>query len=148
LLMYGDYDREIIKSSNQGIMQHDALSWQVLGNRFIRAEVLTDTSRMADQTLRNWIESIEPEHRKQFVDCIFDAVMKAGVSTLGDFQDSKKYSAVMQEVFSMDKDKRDAFQKVVMSLIKSSTNAMADSLKNAFAEFGRQAEERLGKNQA
>lgn len=140
LLMYGDYHREVIKSSNYGVMQHDAMSWQVLGSRFIRAEVLTDASRMLDQTLRTWIDSIEPEERKKFIDLLFDAFTKAGASTLGELQDSKKYSAVMQALFSMDKDKRESFQKVIKSLFKSGTDTMAESFRKSLEDYGKQWE--------
>ena len=79
LMEHGDY--EIIDSSYYAVMQHEALSWVVVGNRFVRQEKRTAVGQLSDNVLREWFASMTPEERKAFVDALFDVLTKGGTIT-------------------------------------------------------------------
>ena len=44
---------EVVRSSNSGIQQHDAMSWEVLGTSFVYVREVAAQSLMLDETMRN-----------------------------------------------------------------------------------------------
>ncbi|MDO4651080.1 MAG: DUF2974 domain-containing protein [Eubacteriales bacterium] len=51
----------IVKGTGKGIMQHNGMSWQVLGNRFERVDRLNDTSVTFDAAMTNWLENFDDD---------------------------------------------------------------------------------------
>ena len=86
MLLLHEESVEIISSSNTGILQHDAVSWNVLGDSFIRAGARDASSIKLDRTLKIWIDSMEDSERQKFVDSLFSVLESANiydVETLG-----------------------------------------------------------------
>ena len=73
-----------VKSNEKGIMQHDATSWQVIGNHFEYATRSTETDIM-DKSLTDWLSGIPDEKREKFVDILFDTLMAGGANTTDEF---------------------------------------------------------------
>ena len=63
---------EIILSNEKGVYQHDIYSWQVLRDKMVRAESLTDESNRINNKITNWLENTTPDQRKIFVDSVFE----------------------------------------------------------------------------
>lgn len=86
LLEHGE-DYEVIASSNKAVMQHEPLSWNVLGNRFIRRDRYSEGSRITDDVLKEWISSTSLQDRQEFVDALFGILSQDGkVKTLEELQ--------------------------------------------------------------
>ncbi|MBQ2062829.1 MAG: DUF2974 domain-containing protein [Oscillospiraceae bacterium] len=71
-------DYEIIDSSYHAIMQHEPLSWTVVGNRFIRMQERTSIGKLSDDAMRDWLASMTAEERKTFADALFDVLSRGG----------------------------------------------------------------------
>ena len=82
----------IVKSTEKGIMQHDLYSWQLLGDKFIKAEI-TSSSEFVDKTLTEWLENVSPEERKNFVDIIFEIFETTGATRLSELSQNKLTTA-------------------------------------------------------
>lgn len=63
---------EVILSNEKGVYQHDIYSWQVLRDKMVRAESLTDESNRINNKITNWLENTTPDQRKIFVDSVFE----------------------------------------------------------------------------
>ena len=74
----------IVKSSQTGIMQHDAMSWQVCGNRFETVKSVDRTSRMLNEALSNWINGLSRTQRSEFVETLFAIITSSGAVNLSD----------------------------------------------------------------
>lgn len=48
---------EVVKSSQSGIQQHDAMSWEVLGSHFVYVEEVAPQSILLDETMKNGFSS-------------------------------------------------------------------------------------------
>lgn len=80
-------DYAVIDSSNRSIMQHEPLSWNVLGSRFIHLGERSQMGKLSDDVLRQWIGSMTPKEREQFSDALFDVLSLSGKArTLDDLR--------------------------------------------------------------
>lgn len=84
LLEHGE-DYMVVKSDYTGIMQHDLTSWQVCANKLETVPKLSDYSRRLNKALCNWINGLNKEQRKQFIDTFFSLITASGVEYLSDF---------------------------------------------------------------
>lgn len=78
-------DYIVVKSENKGLKQHDAMSWEVLGNHFVHALTPANQSLLANQAIREWIALIPREKRKEIVEAVFQILDAAGIETVDDF---------------------------------------------------------------
>lgn len=79
-LLLGTADPIIVSSTQKGVMQHDPMSWEVIGKDFVTLEKNTVASDVFDMTLTTWIDSLNPDAKKQFIDDVF-AVLEASGET-------------------------------------------------------------------
>ena len=80
---------EVVRSSNSGIQQHDAMSWEVLGTSFVYVREVAAQSLMLDETMKAWIYQLNGEEREQIVDTVFGMLEAADIKTVDDFYHSK-----------------------------------------------------------
>ena len=57
-------DPAIIASSNKGVMQHDGLSWEVLGPSFVRCGELNIVAKIFDDAMSSWLSELGPEQKR------------------------------------------------------------------------------------
>ncbi len=76
----------IVKSNALGVMQHDGLSWQIVGPHFETAPELSKMAVVLDQSMDQWLENINDEERNQFIDDFFSVLEAPGVETLTELQ--------------------------------------------------------------
>ena len=74
MLLTNKAARRVIKSTASGIMQHDALTWQVKANRFVRTERTVD-SLFVEKMMTDWLGRVDVESRRVIVDQIFNATV-------------------------------------------------------------------------
>ena len=71
MLLEHEENHQIVKSTNNGILQHDLYSWQVIQNTLIQSESLTKDSVLIDETVKEWVDSLDVMQRQQFIDSIY-----------------------------------------------------------------------------
>lgn len=118
----------IIKSSSSGVMQHDGLSWQVMGNHFERAGELSSSAKVFDTSIRSWINGIEPAKRTVFIDDLFSVLEASGCETLTELQNSG-LKAFTQMLRAMEKLEPET-GKQVTGLLRIFADQWTDSLKS------------------
>ena len=74
----------IIKSTENGIFQHNLYSWQVEGTHFIYIDELTGDSEFIDKTIKDWLKNVEPKQREKFVDILYKIISETGAKTLNE----------------------------------------------------------------
>ena len=74
-----------VKSSRSGLMQHDCLSWQVMGTEFEKVPGVSDRSRELNNGLKSWLAALTMEERKEIIELIFNSLSQAQIRTIGDF---------------------------------------------------------------
>lgn len=120
-----DIKMEIVKSTQLGIMQHDAYSWEVTGSAFVHVKELSTTSKWLENTLDHILENLTVDQRKQLVDIIYQAL----VDVKGDNDMGSWFTNIK------------TFVKEAQALDETNTNFLTESIgifvgaaKNSFSE--------------
>ena len=72
MLLGHEEEYEIVHSSQRGIMQHDAGTWEVMRNSFVYLDSVSNASKFLDNTIKEWIAILDTNQRKEFVDRFFE----------------------------------------------------------------------------
>lgn len=80
---------QVVGSDESGVMQHDAFSWKVIGPNFVYLEGLSTGSIKFNAALREWLNNVPLEERKEFIDALFTILEATGARTLREFTQDK-----------------------------------------------------------
>lgn len=89
MLMEHGEEYTVVKSNETWLMQHDPFSWEVLGNRFERADQVANESLLVVAALKSWLNQLSRAERQQFVDNLFRIFQYADVWTVEDLSHAK-----------------------------------------------------------
>jgi len=125
LLLSGDYERRVIRSSASGITQHDGFTWQVKRNRFEGA-ALSEASRVIDQTIGGWLGQMDDETRQSFAETIFSTIESTGKERFSSMNAEKLKTAesMIGAVLSLPKEKQQEGLKLIGQLGQSGGQAI------------------------
>ncbi len=84
LLLEHDEGYEVVSSTRRGLFQHDGMTWEVMGDRFLRLDGLSKKSQKSDTVIRERISAMNREEKEALVRIIFDALESTGAKTLTD----------------------------------------------------------------
>ena len=94
LLLAYHPDYTVVKAAAVGgISQHDPLTWQVEGPRFLEAEQVNRGSEAIDQALHEWLRQCSQEQRRVFVNTLFDILESTKAVQLSDMRRNLRASA-------------------------------------------------------
>ena len=119
MLLEHEESYEVIKSSQNGLLQHDSLSWEVMGGSFIHLDTITEESKFIDRTLKQWLGEMNAEERETFVTNLFDALTSTNAKTLTELNVDRK--KLRQAWNGLDSETRNTVFKCVKLLIKEKT---------------------------
>jgi len=128
MILENAYSHKIIKSTGIGLMQHDALTWQVCGKEFVEVTQLGEDSKIFSETLRSWLSEIDTDCREEFVDILFNALTYDGAETTEELQISysKTLNSMRKAIKNLPKEKQGRFMDALMKLAKSFGNVVMD----------------------
>ena len=72
----------VVRSDAWGLLQHDALTWQIRDGAFETLPDLAPSGKFADEALRGWIDSLSPDDRRMLTDTVFRVVGAAQTDTV------------------------------------------------------------------
>lgn len=75
---------QVIKSAQVGFLQHNGPCWEVLGPRFVRADNLVKSAEAFDESLSAWLDQLDHEQRRRFIDAFFAIFEKSELKTFDD----------------------------------------------------------------
>ena len=126
-------DYAVIDSANRSIMQHEPLSWSVVGTRFVHLGQRSQMGRLSDDVLREWIGSMTPAEREQFTDALFDVLSLSGKArTLDDLRSGGLAggAALLKQYAGADEEKK----KIIAEIFRRLAVDVKDELKKAAGE--------------
>jgi len=80
---------KIVGSNAKGIMQHDAMTWEVSENHFAYKERLAKKSCLLCKTISRWMNTLRTEQRKDIIKSLFDVLGAKGTKKVSDISDGK-----------------------------------------------------------
>lgn len=92
MLLYDHPPYTVVQSKSLGILQHDAMTWQIRDGAFVILEDVDLASRLTDETLHAWLAGMEAQERRLLVDTLYQVVAAAQMDTVSglveDWRDS------------------------------------------------------------
>ena len=79
----------IIHSTGDGFGQHNLYTWEVLRDRFVTLETVTNGSRFLDRTLKQWLAGLEPEQRERTIDTVYHMLCETNAETLHELKENR-----------------------------------------------------------
>lgn len=117
ILLSTKEDKKVIKSSApNGFLQHNPFTWQVLGTGFEEADAQSSSSVFMDETLKEWLNSLDNEQKGVFITSFFDLLEASGATTMTEIGDNKLTSlmAIFKAGIGLPAEK----QKIMVQAIK------------------------------
>jgi hypothetical protein len=129
LLEHGEEYR-VVRSSETGLLQHNAFSWEVLGKNFVYEQELSKSSLVLSQAIRAWLDEITLEQRAHFVEALFQVIEATGAKTLSELSEDKLAAArAMITTFTQLEEETQAnLKQVVESFFAESQKILRSSL--------------------
>lgn len=131
LLEHGE-EYTVVDSDELGLLQHNALSWQVMGNHFITLPDLNEAARNSSLAIREWLHSVSVEQRKEFIDALFHVLNSSGAKTITDLkaENIRALIPMAKAMMSVDKEVRNGLLDFVQLLLTHSTRMMIEDLQH------------------
>ncbi len=108
----------VVKSNQRGIMEHDAMSWQVLGKKFVMHTKVSHRSYVTYEAMKTWINGLDKKDRAKFVDTLFAILTASGATTLSDVNSDifKSAGASIKMFNALDADTRAMMSRMLWTL--------------------------------
>lgn len=84
MLLEHEESYTVVKSRQNGLLQHNGLSWEVMGNSFIKLDSVSEQSKVVDSSMKEWLASMTPAEREGVVDALYEALAATNAKTLSD----------------------------------------------------------------
>gem|GEM_PF-6925954 len=122
-------EKKIVKSSAKGIFQHDAMTWEVMRDKFVESE-LDAMSDFINSSLGTWLEQTDDETRESVVSTAFAMIEETEVETFKEFGSSllKNSGTIIKGFVKLPKEKRDELTKALGRLLQSGGEAVMDKM--------------------
>ena len=125
MLLEHDEIYTVVKSRQKGMLQHDGVSWEVMGGSFVYSKEISPESKRLDKVLKEWIHEMTPEQLEQFTEALFQVLSADNALTLTELVSLRnKWLSKGKE---LDPHVHKTIQKTVTSLIGLNTkNILSD----------------------
>lgn len=132
MLLGHEESYEIVRSTQKGIMQHDAGTWEIMGKDFVYLDSFSDGSIFLNHSFKQWIQNLNEEQRKTFVDGLFQLLEAAGAKTTGELYTLgfKNVSSAVKVYSGMDSE----MKQMLLSITKSLFDVMSANLKSSLKQ--------------
>ena len=111
MLLEHEESYTVVKSRQSGLLQHNGLSWEVLGNSFVKLDSVSEDSKVIDSSMKEWLESMTPTERESVVDSLYEALSATNAKTLSDLGADK--IKIVRAWNAMDNDARTQVRKCI-----------------------------------
>lgn len=74
----------VVEAATIGILQHDAMTWQVENGAFVTLAGVDVTGRLTDETIHAWLAGMDMEERRFLVDTLYQVVDAAQAELVTD----------------------------------------------------------------
>ena len=121
-LLHRDKPDVVVRSSETGIAQHSALSWQVEDGEFVQAEKVCAEARRVDGVLAMWMSGvIDRKDRDEFVNAAFDALESVGLRSFTELTDLNplQLKRLVAAAASLDAKNRRIVEDLLISLVSN-----------------------------
>lgn len=133
MLLEHEEEYSVVESKQKHIMQHFTMSWEVLGNKFVYVDGVTEESKRMEAILKSWVNNMDIIERERFVDSLFYILESSDVKNARDLAKDKwrKIAAMRKIISSMPVENREALFKTIRLFISEGTRVVRERNKQS-----------------
>lgn len=128
-MLLGHKEKYIIVHSSQrsAPLQHNLYSWDIQRDDFERLETVTAGSRFLDNTIRDWLGSLDRAQLEKAADALYGIFTETNASTLRELSDNWYANAkiMLQSIKSMDPATKSIVAEMLKALMVSARNELS-----------------------
>lgn len=120
MLFEQSMDYRVVKSRAWGPLQHDPFSWYVKYGRFVDISQVLEGQKLMDDTLNEWVLSLDGEQLKTFVDTLYQVISATQKDNLIEFSADwlKSINAVLTASKEVDEETREKIKEIMKALLR------------------------------
>lgn len=131
ILLAGNADHIIVDSSSTGIFQHNALTWSVLGSRFVETQ-RNESSIQFEKDLNQCLASVDDKTCQEIITVFFDALESSGVRYLSDLTKNINVPKVLNDAAkTLSKEHKKWIESLIKAAIDYSISSVGESIKES-----------------
>ncbi|MBR5543292.1 MAG: DUF2974 domain-containing protein [Oscillospiraceae bacterium] len=132
LLLFHESEYTIVKSTYNGLLQHDTYSWEVERDKFVYLEKITEQSRFLDSALKEWIAGMEKEKREKLVDTLFEIISSTGAETVSELSENRMSNALsaIKALRGLDDETRGVLTEAISALLRGGKKVLSETIRN------------------
>lgn len=119
-MLFGhDYENtHSVKSDGEGLMQHDAFNWNILGTHFVYVDDVNKESKFVSKTVNGWFLELDYDQRYVFVETIFSVLRGTNFKTALEFSENpfESFLKIVQSSSKIDRETSDKVTKAIKLL--------------------------------
>ena len=128
-------EKLIVRSSADGALQHDPMTWQVGPGGLVEAESLEPDCVRMNAALAGWLDGMDPDERERFTDELFDVLQAGGASRLDEILASaQSIQKVLTALTAADQRTKDLVRELLGATISANVESAKDAVANALAK--------------
>jgi len=109
-------DYTVIKSNENGLMQHNLYSWDVTYNDLVLAEKTTVGSKFVNDTLREWLANLDNVERENFIEAVYHILTVADIKSLSELDTS--WFSLIGRVYKSQSNMEESRKKIIWQTLK------------------------------
>ena len=112
-------------------MQHDPYNWIVENRQFVQSKNLYEFQKFMDDTINEWVESLDEDRIRIFINALFDVLLASKADNLIDFTaDWKKSTHGMIEALAdLDGETKECIRSIIKNLFSLGKIRMKQEVK-------------------
>lgn len=125
-LLTSEAYQHVVKSTANGIFQHDGFSWNVLGDHFVEADKRSGGSIVLETTLHQWLAEQSEVNRRTFVNTLFGLLESTGRSTIGEIKEDllPSMAAMWKMMEAIPKTRRDTIWNMIAQFFAAGSDTL------------------------
>lgn len=122
MLLEHEEDYQVVKSTNLAVMQHEVISWEIMGSGLITCKEVKKGSRKLAEGVRTFMNGLTAEELRSFCDNLYGVLSATKATTLAELNEEKWKSAtqIIKSYNTMDKATKEMIYALIKAVITSS----------------------------
>lgn len=138
----------VIKSSKNGLLQHDPFTWIVEKDDFQYLDDIDRKAMIMNQALHQWIQGMEDDARMELVNTIYDILASMEMESVLEMADGWKpmVRKIMAATKELDEETRKFLWETIVQLLRMGTKSLIDVGEEGSKNIGRKLGKMIKKN--
>ncbi len=145
LLLEHREKHQIVKSAHISVWQHLPVYWEVLGVSFVREKELSASSILLDKTLKEWLQKLNDEEKRQYIRMLFSLLEATGATRLEELGDDAlgRLIRALKALSGLKSVEKNMLLRAALLLIQSCNQTLYETVSAPGAELIRQGQQKL-----